>query len=191
MSYLRSFAPWIVFAVIPASQWKWGALFALVVSVAGVIRHTRNGMPLDAQIIEIGSAVYFAALTVLAFADPKTTSLHAYVPAMAAGALGLISGVSLLAGKPFTLGIAKQSVPPSVWSNPRFMHSNMVITSVWTAAMLTDSVILASLAHSVMFAKLLVQLAGFAIPMVFTVRYAHHVRAKEKAAAMASQGSAA
>ena len=62
MSYVRSFAPWIAFAVISSTYWKWAALIALALSAAGLIRHARAHMPLDAQIMDIGTAVYFAAL---------------------------------------------------------------------------------------------------------------------------------
>ncbi|MFB7950374.1 hypothetical protein ACFC6L_36335 [Kitasatospora phosalacinea] len=30
MSYLRTFLPWIVFAVVPSSQWQWAASAGLV-----------------------------------------------------------------------------------------------------------------------------------------------------------------
>lgn len=189
MSYLRSFAPWIAFAVIPGSDWKWGALVALVISAAGLISHTAHGMPFDAQIIEAGSAAYFAALTVLAFADPNT-SLHAYVPAMGSGALGLIAGISLLAGRPFTLGIAKQSVPQPVWSSPQFMRVNVIITSVWTACFVVGCIGLALLAHSSVLAKVVFQVGAFVVPMVFTVRYAAHIHAKARADAAAPRHAA-
>ena len=31
MSYLRTFLPWIVFAVLPSGDWQWSALAALLV----------------------------------------------------------------------------------------------------------------------------------------------------------------
>jgi hypothetical protein len=190
MSYLRAFAPWIVFAVIPASDWKWAALAALAISVIGITRQTRSGLPLDAQIIDIGSAVYFAALTALAFADPHTP-LHPYTASLASGALGLIAGVSLAVRKPFTLGIAKQSIPREHWNSPLFIRANVIITAVWTASFLVGCVVLAFLAHSSALARIIVQVAAFVIPLVFTVRYAAHARAQGRAAAMAQTGSVA
>jgi hypothetical protein len=184
VSYLRSFAPWIVFAVIPSSDWKWAALFALAVSLAGVIAQVRKGVPVDAQILEIGSAVYFAALTGLAFADPKTP-LHSYVACMASGALGLIACASLAIGKPFTLGIARQGMPPQVTENPLFFRVNVIITSVWAASFVVGCFLLAFLAHSSVTARSVVQVAAFAVPLVFTLRYVAHVRERGKAAATA------
>src|SRR3954452_14386048 len=70
MMYVRTFLPWIVYGVVPSGSWQWGALAALVVAIASIVVQTRAGRGADAVIIEIGSAVFFAALTVIAFADP-------------------------------------------------------------------------------------------------------------------------
>jgi hypothetical protein len=190
MTYLLAFAPWIAFAIIPSSEWRWAALIALAISVAGIIRQSRSGLPPDAQIIEIGSAVYFAALAALALADPHT-ALHAYAPCLASGALGLIAGVSLAVRKPFTLGIAKQSIPREHWDSPLFIRTNMIITAAWTASLLAGCVVLGFLAHSSLLARSAVQVAAFVIPLVFTVRYAARARARGQAAAMAEHASAA
>jgi hypothetical protein len=169
MSYLRAFAPWIVFALVPSAQWKWAALFALVVSVVEIRRKSRGGLPLDAQIIELGTAVYFAGLTALAFAD---------VPAMAEGALGVIALGSLLLRKPFTLGIARQSMPREAWDNPLFLRVNTIISTVWAASFVLGCVALAALAHGSATGRVIVQTAAFVLPLVFTTRYVEHVRAR-------------
>jgi prepilin signal peptidase PulO-like enzyme (type II secretory pathway) len=181
VSYLRSFAPWIAFAVVPAADWKWAALFALAISLVGIMLQVRAGLPADAQIIEIGSAVYFGALTVFAFVDPKTP-LHAYTACLAAGALGLIACVSLAIGKPFTLGIAKQTTPRQLWDKPMFYRVNVIITSVWAASFVVSCVILALLAHSSAAGRSTVQVAAFVIPLVFTVRYVARVRERAQSA---------
>lgn len=180
MSYVRAFAPWIVFAVIPGGLWQWAALIAVIVSVAGVARQSRAGLPLDAQVIEIGSAVYFAALAVLAFADPHT-ALHSYTASLASGALGLIGAVSLAVRKPFTLGVAKQSVPREAWDHPLFIHVNVVITAVWTASFVVGCIALAVLAHSSVLVRTAVQVAAFAVPLVFTLRYTARAQARADA----------
>jgi hypothetical protein len=190
MSYLRAFAPWIAFAVIPSGDWQWAALVALAISVFGVIRQTRSGQPLDAQVIEVGSAVYFAALAALALADPHTP-LHAYAPCLASGALGLIAGLSLVMRRPFTLGIAKQSVSREHWDSPLFIRTNMIITAAWTASLVVGCLVLAFLAHSSLLARSAVQVAAFVVPLVFTVRYAARARARGRAAALAEGGSPA
>ena len=176
MSYLRIFAPWIAFALIPGGEWQWAALMAFAISAAGIIFQVRSGVPLEAQILELGTAVYFAVLTVLAFADPHT-GLHSYIAALSSGALGLIAAVSLALGKPFTSGIAKQTIPSEYWENPLFIRANLIITVAWTASFLIGCAALA-LAHSSRLTVIVIQVVAFVVPMVFTVRYADHVGAQ-------------
>ncbi|MEV0415556.1 hypothetical protein AB0I68_33500 [Streptomyces sp. NPDC050448] len=180
MSYARTFLPWIVFAVLPSAQWQWAAPAGLVAAIAVIVQQRRAGAGFDALIIETGSAVFFAALTALAFADPDTP-LHDYSAALSSATLALVAGVSLFIGKPFTLGIAKRTTPREVWGLKPFVRTNVVITAVWTAAFAVTAGVLALLAHAGnghSTPATLVQLAGFALPMVFTVRYVASVQAR-------------
>ncbi|MEV8031666.1 hypothetical protein [Streptomyces sp. NPDC086182] len=182
MSYIRAFLPWIVFAVVPSAQWQWGALAGLLVAVAVIAQQRRTGVGFDALIMETGSAVFFAVLTVVAFADPHSAA-HAYSAALSSATLALIAGVSLLAGKPFTLGIAKRTTPPEVWSLKPFVRVNVVITTVWTAAFAVTAGALAALAHAGQghsTTATLVQAAGFVVPVLFTVRYVAAAQAKAR-----------
>lgn len=184
MSYLRTFAPWIVYAVIPSAQWQWAALIALLLSVFEVTRQLRAGRTLDALMIEIGSLVFFAALTVLAFADPNT-ALHPYSPAISSGVLALIALVSLALRKPFTLGIAKQTAPKELWDNPVFIRTAYVLTSVWAASFTIGCLVLTALAHADSTPQTIAQVLAFVIPMVFTIRYVAYIQAKARTAAQA------
>ncbi|MFF0964339.1 hypothetical protein ACWDQO_02305 [Streptomyces sp. NPDC003703] len=189
MSYLRTFLPWIVFAVLPSGSWQWAALAALVIAVAVIVGQVRSGAGFDALIIESGSAVFFAVLAAVAFAD-HDSGVHTYSAALSSGTLAVIAGVSLLIGRPFTLGIAKRGTPREVWGLKPFIRTNTVITAVWTAAFAVTAVVLALLshaghAHSALAA--VIQIAGFAIPMVFTVRYVAHVRARARATGRATR----
>lgn len=185
MSYLRTFLPWIVFAVLPSGSWQWGALAALVVAIAVIGQQVRAGTGLDALIIELGSAVFFAVLTVIAFADPHS-GVHDYSAALSSGTLAVIAGVSLAVGKPFTLGIAKRTTPREMWGLKPFIRTNVIITAAWTTAFALTAVVLAFVAqagnaHST--TATLIQVAGFVVPMVFTVRYVAHVQARAGQAA--------
>jgi hypothetical protein len=180
MSYVRTFLPWIVFAVLPSAQWQWAALAALVLSVLLIAGERRAGAGFDALTIELGSAAFFAVLTVIAFADAHS-GVHDYAATLSSVALGLIAGVSLLIGRPFTLGIAKRSTPREVWELKPFVRTNVVITAVWTAAFVLTALALGLLAHAGdahSTSATVVQLAGFAVPMLFTVRYVAFVQAK-------------
>ena len=46
MSYLRTFLPWIVYAVIPSSDWKWAALAGLIVSIVVTRGSSGRAIPL-------------------------------------------------------------------------------------------------------------------------------------------------
>ncbi|MES4901658.1 MULTISPECIES: hypothetical protein [unclassified Streptomyces] len=180
MSYLRTFLPWIVFAALPSGSWQWGALAALVVAVALIGQQARAGAGFDALIIELGSAAFFAVLAVVAFAD-HDSGVHDYSAALASGTLAVIAGVSVAIGKPFTLGIAKRTTPRELWGRGPFIRVNVVITAVWTAAFALTALALAFEAHAGhghSTPATLVQVAGFAVPMVFTIRYVAHVQAK-------------
>jgi hypothetical protein len=189
VSYLLAFSPWIAFALIPGGDWNWAALAATALSVVGIVSQTRGGLPLDAQIIAIGSAAYFAALTVLAFADPHTT-LHAYTAALASGALGLIGLVSLITRRPYTLGLAKLEIPRHEWDNPLFFRVNVIITAIWTASFIIGGTALALLVHDSAAIRSIVQGVAFVIPAAITVRYVTQQREQEKARqAAAASGS--
>ncbi|MFE6904523.1 hypothetical protein ACFVFJ_48520 [Streptomyces sp. NPDC057717] len=180
MSNLRTFLPWIVFAVLPSENWQWAALAALVVAVAAIVHQVRAGAGFDALIIEIGSAAFFAVLAVIAFINPDS-GVHDYSAALSSGTLAVIAGVSLAIGKPFTLGIAKRTTPRAIWGLKPFIQTNVIITAVWTAAFALTAVMLAFVAHegnAHSTLATLIQVAGFVIPMIFTVRYAAHVQAK-------------
>ncbi|MGW3819251.1 hypothetical protein [Streptomyces sp. NPDC005046] len=180
MSYLRTFLPWIVFAALPSGSWQWAALAAQVVAVAVIVQQIRSDVGPDGLIIEIGSAVFFGVLAVIAFANPDS-SVHDYSAALSAGTLAVIAGVSLAIGKPFTLGIAKRTTPREVWGLKPFIRTNVIITGVWTAAFALTAVVLASVAHAGnahSTPAALIQVAGFVLPMIFTVRYVAHVQAK-------------
>ncbi|NUR24456.1 MAG: hypothetical protein HOV83_01140 [Catenulispora sp.] len=180
MSYVKTFLPWIIFAVLPNEQWKWAALAGLVVAVAVIVQQRQQGAGWDALIIETGSGVFFAVLAVIAFADPHS-GVHDYSAALSSGVLALIAGLSLLIGKPFTLGIAKRTTPSEIWGEPLFLRTNVVITAVWTAAFAATAIALAIVAHAGdahSTAATLLQVAGFVVPMMFTIRYVAAVQAK-------------
>ncbi|RAJ40052.1 hypothetical protein K353_03540 [Kitasatospora sp. SolWspMP-SS2h] len=180
MSYLRTFLPWIIFAVVPSSQWQWAALAGLVVAAAVIVQQRLAGAGWDALIIETGSALYFAVLAAIAFADPHS-GVRDYSAALSSAVLAVIAGGSLLIGKPFTLGIAKRTTPQEFWTLKPFIRVNVVITAVWTAAFAVTAVVLGVLAHGGhghSTPSLIVQIAGFVVPMVFTIRYVALVRAR-------------
>ncbi|MFF3567823.1 hypothetical protein [Nocardia jiangxiensis] len=180
MSFLRTFAPWIVYAVVPSHYWQWAALIAACISLIEIFRLVRAGRGVTGMVIDLGSAAFFIALTILAFVDPNTP-LHPYSPAISSGVLMIVAGISLLVRTPFTLPIAKQSTPPELWSNPAFIRVNYIITGVWAASFTIGCLLLAILAHTDT-PRTVVQVAAFALPALFTLRYTARAQAAAKAA---------
>lgn len=182
MSYLRTFLPWIVYAVVAgdsASSKQWGSVAGLAVAVAVIVYQVRRGSTYDALIIEMGSAAFFAGLAALALATPHS-ALLAYSAALANAALAAIAWGSLAIRRPFTLGIAKQTTPPEFWDQPLFIRTNVIITVVWAASFTIGAGVLAAVAHAGggVVERSIVQVVFFVIPITFTIRYAAAVKAR-------------
>jgi hypothetical protein len=182
VSYLFTFLPWIVYSVLgghtAASQQR-GTLAALAVTVLVIAYKRRKGSAFDALIIETGSAVFFAAIAAVAFTVPHSGVLT-YSAALSSTTLAVIAWASLAAGHPFTLGIAKQSTPREVWSQPAFRHSNVVITAIWAVSLTISAAILVIVIHAGagVLVRIVFQILGFVVPMAATARYVKIVHAR-------------
>lgn len=184
MNYLRGFVPWIAFAVVSAAGWQWGALAGLVLGARLVFQERRAGVATDSLILEHSTLVYFAALTAYAFAWTDS-GLHDYTGALSMGWLAVTAWFTLAVNRPFTLGIARRQAPESVWKNPVFLRINTVLTSAWAAAFTVTAGVLAGVTAAGLgtAVSICVQIAGFAVPALFTARYPDRVRARLAATA--------
>ena len=179
MNYLRGFVPWIAFAVVSGFSWQWAAALGLVGNVGLLIQARVKRISLDSQILELSTLVYFAALTGLAFSQPHS-GLHNYTGAMSMGWLALTAFGGLAVRRPFTLGIAKLQTPRELWDTPVFKRVNYVITTVWAIAFLITAIVLGILdaLHASETVSIIVQVAGFVVPALFTRTYPERVRAR-------------
>ncbi len=182
MSYVRGFAPWIVYGLLSVIGWQWGALAALVVAVASLVADRRKGITIDAQILDLGSLAYFAGLTALSFADTNSPIQHFDGP-LASAWLALIAVTSLLLSRPFTQGIARRRVTAEVAADPKFLHLNMVITSIWTTAFTASALagLVADLLNAGTTVDIVRQVIGLAVPAYLTQRYVARARARAAA----------
>ncbi|MGH3251171.1 MAG: hypothetical protein ACRDOI_33865 [Trebonia sp.] len=98
--------------------------------------------------------------------------------------LAVIAWGSLAVCHPFTLGIAKQQTPREVWGQPVFIHSNVVITTVWAASFTVAACVLAAIVHAgdPVGVRIVIQVLGFVIPMLCTTQYLAVVRARAQRA---------
>ena len=172
MTFLWGFLPWIAYGVVSALGWQWAAATALIIALAKLVRDRGS-----AQVLDIGTVVYFAALTVLAFAAPDSP-LQQHDGSLSSAWLALIAWTSLAVRRPFTLGIARQRTAPELWDTPVFVRTNTVITLVWTIAFTVAAVagFVAESTHAGLAVNVVIRVLGFGVPMWFTHRYAAKVR---------------
>jgi hypothetical protein len=179
MSNVRNLAPWAVFAVASAlADWRIAAPAALAMCVANAVARRHEGAETDE--IAVAAMAFFGAMTILSGADP-TSPVREYVPALTSAAIGAGMLASVLRGNPFTLPFAKRSTPSTTWDDPRFLHANIVISSVWACSVLSIAA-LVSVLHATepraVIAAVAVQVVGFVVPMRFTKLYRGRLRAR-------------
>ncbi len=179
MNYLRGFMPWIVFSVLSLIGWQWGAAAALAGSVLLLMSSRRAGMGIDAQVLDLGTICYFGALTLYAFADPRSP-LQQYDGALSSAWLALIAWASLAVRRPFTLGIARRRTPPEFWNTREFLRANVIITLVWTISFTCIAVaaFACDAANASILFRIAYQLVGFGVPAYFTHWYSAQMRAR-------------
>jgi hypothetical protein len=129
MGILFAFAPFFVY-VIAERLWgvKPGLLSAAVVSAALLVRDWSRTRTV--KVLETGTLILFAGLAAYAFLAGATWSIIAVRLRVDAGLL-LIVLVSLAVRRPFTLQYARETVAPELWTTPRFIRANYVITAIW------------------------------------------------------------
>ena len=188
---VRGFIPWIAFAVLSGTVgWEAGAITAVLLSLALLVRGRRAGQGLDENVIELSAAVFFVAIAVLAAVAPHS-SLRDGVGALSSAWLAVTAWGSLAISRPFTMGIARRSVPQQFWDTPQFRRANNVITAVWAASFTLTALAAGAVDLADPHASLtttLIQIAGFVVPAVFTVRYQE---SRRRAAAQAATRSGA
>jgi hypothetical protein len=181
LRYLRTFLPWIAFAVLSTKdESRYGVVAGLVLSILFVAADRRAGRPWDAMVIELSSAVFFAGFTLAAF-TLSPAPLGMYGSAVSAGWLAVTAWASLAARRPFTLGIARGMTPPEVQASPVFYRVNAVITAVWAAAFTLTALALGlvyDLAPQATAGIVAINVCGFALPVAFTMRYPQIVRSR-------------
>ncbi|NUP38782.1 MAG: hypothetical protein HOY76_17630 [Streptomyces sp.] len=179
MNYLRGFVPWIAFAAVSSAGWQWGALAGLLLGLHRVVQDRRAGVAADALILEHSTVVWFAALTAFSFARGDSPVQH-YTGALSLGWLAATAWAGLALRRPFTLGIARRQTPAELWQNPVFLRINTVLTTAWAAAFTATAGLVAAADAAGLGSAVSVplQIAGFAVPAVFTARYPERVRAR-------------
>jgi hypothetical protein len=132
MKMLVRFAPFIVFTLLErAVGWRVGvfAAFVTLVVVLATSRPRRVGLLSGAML------AFFAAGSVLAVVAPQS-GLGDYLNPLSTAWIGLVTGIALVLGHPFTADIAQARVSPAMAASPAFRRVNQAISARWVAAFL-------------------------------------------------------
>lgn len=174
---LRGFARWIVFALFSNSMVAWAALAVFAVSLVLFVRDRRRGVKLDALVLDVATLIFFAALSVAAFADPRAP-LGAWSSPLSFGWLALVAWGRIAIGEPFTLGMARRRVGRDVWGQPAFRRSQIALTRLWVVifTFITLALAVCVSEHQSTLLTLAVRLGGLAVGAHLTARHIRRSR---------------
>ncbi|QKW38737.1 hypothetical protein HUT06_35865 [Actinomadura sp. NAK00032] len=181
--YARTFLPWILLAVVSGFHTRAGAVSGLVAALALIVQDVRRGHRADSLVLESSTLVYMALLTALAFTVPGSAALD-YGASLAIGWLAVTAWATLLAGRPFTAGIARRTVPAEIAATDLFRKINRILTLGWAAGFTATAAALACVQYwtpddtALLIA---VKVVGFTAPAVFTARYPETARKRHTA----------
>ena len=145
MGAVVGFAPWIVFWTVSGFEtFELGAVAALVTSVVVIapdVLHHR------VKVLDAGTLISFAVLAALGLTGAGGLFARFAGP-LSNGALTLVVLVSLAIRQPFVLQYAREGRPPELWNEPHFVRACYVITWVWLASFVVQTLftLLAALA---------------------------------------------
>jgi hypothetical protein len=135
-----SFAPWAAFLmVVRVGNVYWGAGVAAVAAIIVLARALGRH---KAHLFDYVGVVYFVGmLALLAIIQPGDVSTWGrYAQAVAHGSLTVIVFLSVLVGRPFTEGYARDQAPREAWGSPHFRAFNRKISLFWGLAFLVGTI---------------------------------------------------
>jgi hypothetical protein len=136
MAALIGFAPWIAFWTISGfGTFEQGALAGLVAAVATMVPDVLRR---DVKILDAGTLIAFALLAVLGLTRLGGT-FAVYAAPLPNALLTAIVVVSLALRQPFVLQYAREGWPGEQWNEPHFVRACYVITWVWLAAFVVQT----------------------------------------------------
>lgn len=124
---LLAFSPWLAFMVIAHEglfRLQLGLGVALVLSVILGLTGIHRGVILWAGLVFFS----LAGIAVIGFQDLWTIR---HMGVLASGMLATATWLSVLIHKPFTLDYARTHTDRSLWNDPVFLRTNVILTSAW------------------------------------------------------------
>ena len=131
MGILIGFLPWLIYGVLLSL----GHLkIAIAIPLAFMLLAGRQDLwGAHLKVLSLGTFSFLVAMLGAAFFVPPDR-LSPWLPVLSHSALLLITLVSILIGKPFTIEYAREEVPQERWNTPRFLRVNYVLTFGWLLA---------------------------------------------------------
>ena len=127
-SLLTSFLPWFVYWVgLSLGQLKLSLGLALLISLFLSFKELRQGKIKD---LSLGALLFFLIMFLI-ISLTKPFWLWHEISLMGNLALALITLLTIIIKRPFTLQYAMESAPKERWASPNFIHGNYVITWGW------------------------------------------------------------
>jgi hypothetical protein len=176
LKILLGFLPWILFGIMagpPLTRLETALAVALAATLALGVKQLRKGF-----FLTWGSLLFFLVSFILV-TFLKNLWVVENMDLLARGSLAVIAWGSIIAGQPFTLQYARESVPEAYWHTPEFIYTGYLISIVW------GIIFLLALGAS-LFRPYLDQMTGWLYPLlatgsmflgiIFTQWYVHRVR---------------
>lgn len=179
MEMLLGFLPFIAAAVLNALLGPAVGLSVAAVLAGGqIVRERRAGR--EVGFLDVGSLLLFAGLALVFALTGGTLSTFAIRLVTDLGLLAIVLA-SMAVGRPFTLVYARRVVPEHLWSDPRFLRVNQIITGAWALAFL----VMAAAEAAVVFVPgfpgwlgVVIVVAALAAAIAFSRRFPAWLRAR-------------
>ena len=175
LKLLLAFAPWLSFLIIARGSLfnlKLGLVVALVLSVVMGVARLHRGVILWASLLFF----IYATLAVAVFNDMWTAR---HMGILANGMLAASTWLTVALKRPFTLDYAREHVDPSLWNDPLFIRTNVIITSVWGLVFTVNAVLAWGKMEHIVLSELGYELLSYTLLIaaaVFTSWYPKHAR---------------
>lgn len=128
ITLLISFAPWILFGIIPVNDLL---QLEIVLVIALILSILLNWNDLKQKlIVPLVTFVFFVVICILII-PLQMYGIIPYISFISNAVLTVIGLGSLAVGVPFTIQYAKKEVPKEKWTDPNFFRINQVMTGFW------------------------------------------------------------
>jgi hypothetical protein len=104
-----------------------GLAGAAIVSIVVAAQYRKRAV----KIMDCTSLSYFAAETLTILAG-GAAFIRRYHLVLAWGAFAVVSWLTIIVGRPFTLQYTREQMPREVWNDPFFYQMNHTMTEVWS-----------------------------------------------------------